>query len=145
SVPDANKILYAYDNGYEKIYFTKNGLIYEHRKDFILTENQREALEEGKDVSPKPPEILYVNMTWVDADYSSMEVEVSEKQGHYISYGTKEYNAYTYKKLTYKNVYDKIDVEYTIPEDKERGIKYSVIVHPGADLSKFRIQYSGDV
>ena len=114
--------------------------LYEQRKDFQLTNEEREE----KNFKEKDPEIHYINMTWKGADFDSLKFDASEKQHHYITYGSKEYNASTFKKLTYKNVYKNIDIVYSIPEDKEFGIEYSVIAYPGADLSQFKILYSGD-
>ena len=49
-------------------------------------------------------------------------------------------NVGTYTALTYKNVYEGIDVRYYADYG---NLKYDIIVHPGADLSKLRMQYSG--
>src|SRR5690606_26370117 len=45
----------------------------------------------------------------------------------------------SYKKLTYKNVYDGIDAVFVFHE--KEGIKYSFIVQPGADISKIKMKY----
>jgi len=141
--PDA-KILFAYEHIGEKIYFTDKGLVYKFTKEFPLDHEEHEALERGKDVKSKPSIHYYVDVNWVGAN-SDMTVESAQKQNYYFTYGTKELNSYVYKKVTYKNVYDNIDIEYLIPEDHETGIKYNVIVHPGGDISKVKIAYSGDV
>ncbi|MDI1355916.1 MAG: hypothetical protein PSX36_13425 [bacterium] len=143
--PNNEKIHYAYDDGVERIYFTSRGLIYEKIKNFPLSEKQREAQEEGKNVKEKDPEIHYTFMNWVNTGATEPTIESGEMQHHYITYGSAEYNSRTFKKITYKNVYNNIDVEYSIPENKEYGIKYSVMMHPGADPTKIRILYSGAV
>jgi gliding motility-associated-like protein len=132
------------DNGQEKIYFTDKGLVYELVKRFPITEEQREAMEYGKEIKIKPSKIYHVSMNWLNAN-SNISIEKSEKQPHYFTYGEAKYNSYAYKKLTYKNVYPNIDIEYTIPEDKDHGIKYNVIVHPGANVNDIKIAYGGDV
>jgi hypothetical protein len=138
------KIEAVLDNGKEKIYFTNKGLVYELIKRFPITEEQREAMEKGKHPKLKEPKIYHVNMNWLNAN-PNISIEKSEKQPHYFTYGEAKYNSYAYKKLTYKNVYPNIDIEYTIPEDKDYGIKYNVIVLPGANVSDIKIAYSGDV
>ncbi|MBL4658604.1 MAG: SprB repeat-containing protein, partial [Flavobacteriales bacterium] len=45
-----------------------------------------------------------------------------------------------YKKIVYKELYPKIDVEFVF--HPEGGIKYSFILHPGADLSQVKIKYT---
>lgn len=143
--PAGYKILYALDHGQERIYFTTKGLIYEMVKSFPLSERKMEELEKGKNVQYKPDEVHIVHMNWAGQTSDSISIEPGEKQSHYITYGERELNSNTFKKLTYRNVYPHIDIEYFIPEDKTHGIKYNVLLHPGANPSDFRIVYSGDV
>lgn len=143
--PEGVKILYALDHGQERIYFTSVGLIYEMVKTFPLSERKMEQLEKGKDVKYKPDEVHLVYMNWAGPLTGSVTVEADEKQSHYITYGDSSLNSNTFKKLTYRNVYKNIDIEYIIPEDKTHGIKYNVLLHRGANPSDVRIVYSGDV
>ena len=138
------KIEALLDNGAEKIYFTNKGLVYELTKRFPVTEEQLEAKEKGKQPKLKEPKIYHINMNWLNAN-SNISIEKSELQNHYFTYGEAKYNSYAYKKLTYKNVYPNIDIEYTIPENKDYGIKYNVIVRPGANVNDIKIAYTGDV
>jgi gliding motility-associated-like protein len=140
-----DKILYAFDHGQEKVYFTTKGLIYEMIKSFPLTEKQTEEMEEGKNVQFRPEEAHMVYMNWVGNVTGKATIESSQKQSHYITYGEVSLNSNTFKKITYKNVYPGIDIEYSIPEEKTHGLKYSVILHPGADPSHMQIFYSGEV
>ena len=55
------------------------------------------------------------------------------------SVGTKS-GIHSFQKVTYKNLYPDIDVEYTL--HPESGVKYSLILHPGADLSQVKLRYS---
>jgi len=139
------KIYYALDNGLEQIYFTKSGLIYKQSKSAVLDEEYLEALEKGKKIREQKTEVYYTNMEWIGADIEKIEIESSLQQSHYITYGGKELNSNTFKKLIYKNVYKNIDIEYTIPEDKGYGIKYNLILHPGAKVEDVKILYKGDV
>ncbi len=139
-----SKINYALENGEERIYFTNKGLVYKFVKDFPMTESQKEDLEHGKKIKEKPSLNYFVNVEWANSN-PNIQIETSEKQNHYFTYGTKEYSANVFKKLTYKNVYNGIDIEYVIPADKDFGIKYNVILHPGANLNDLKIIYSGDV
>lgn len=138
------KILFAYEHVRERIYFTENGPVFKFTKEFPLDHEEHEALERGKDVKSKPSIHYYVDVKWIGAN-SNITVESSLKQDHYFTYGTAELNSYVYKKITYKNVYDNIDIEYFIPKEHETGIKYNVVVHPGGDPSKVKISYNGDV
>ena len=50
------------------------------------------------------------------------------------------YIAHAYEKITYKNLYPGIDMEFIFPSDKQ-GFKYNFIVHPGADPAQIRIAF----
>jgi gliding motility-associated-like protein len=141
---DSNKVEFAIDNGLEKIYFTTKGLVYELTKVYPITERQRESLEKGDADAIKPNKLYFVNMNWIGSN-QNIAIEPSEKQSYYVTYGEKELNSWAFKKITYKNVYNGIDIEYIIPEDKNLGIKYSLIVNPGADPNNVKISYTGDV
>ncbi len=138
-----DKIYFAMENGLEKIYFTNKGLVYEFTKAEALTERQMEDLEKGKD-NLKPPVKKFVQMNWLGSN-ANIQVLGDQRQGYYYTYGAAEYNSYAFKKITYLNVYNHIDIVYTIPEDKEQGIKYTVVLHPGANPNDIQIAYTGDV
>lgn len=63
-----------------------------------------------------------------------------------LSHDRKSYydirNIKGYKKITYKNLYPAIDVEYVF--HPESGIKYALVLHPGADISKVRMKFVTD-
>ncbi|MEI6019940.1 MAG: T9SS type B sorting domain-containing protein [Bacteroidota bacterium] len=143
-IPGNEKIYYALDNGLEQIYFTKRGLVYKQVKMPVLNEEYREAIERGE-LKETEPEVHYTAMNWIGSNTEGIEIEASEKQKHYITYGSKELNSSTYKQLLYKNVYPNIDIDYVIPEDHGYGVKYSLILHPGALLKDIKFLYSGDV
>jgi gliding motility-associated-like protein len=144
AITNGEQVKFGYETSGERIYFTGKGLVYKLIKRHPWTEHEMEQLEKGKKIAPHPSEIHYVNMNWVGANPDIQVIE-SGKNSNYFTYGGPELNSYTYKKITYKNVYDNIDIEYTIPEDKEYGIEYNVILRPGADPSKIKIAYTGDV
>lgn len=144
SIDGDQKILYAYENGEERIYFTPSGLVHKFIKTYPLTEEQREEIEKGKQVKKKADKVYSIHMKWVNAN-KQVQIVADQKQSWYFTYGAPELNSYAYKKIIYKNVYNHIDVEYLIPDDKDYGIKYNVILHPSADPDKIKILYSGDV
>ena len=138
------KILYVLDNGPERVFFTAKGLIYELIKTYPVTEEQKEEMNNGGEVKLRENKVYRVNMNWAGAN-ANPEIISNDKQSHYITYGEAKYNASTFKKLTYKNIYPGIDIEYVIPADKEVGIKYSYNVQAGADPSVIKMLYTGDV
>ena len=49
-------------------------------------------------------------------------------------------NCRIYQAITYQNIYPGIDIRYYTNEGR---VKYDIIVHPGADLSRLAIKYDG--
>jgi hypothetical protein len=136
------KIKFVIENGPERIFFTPRGLVYELTECRALKESDLEKLERGGQVNA--PEKYYVRMNWKDCD-SVAVITPEQTQEHYFTYGEGKYNSASYKKITYHGVYNKIDVEYVIPENTSEGIKYNLILHPGANVRDIKIDYSGQI
>ncbi|HEX3080599.1 MAG TPA: hypothetical protein VHQ04_09055, partial [Puia sp.] len=53
-------------------------------------------------------------------------------------------NVHGYNRVTYRNIYPEIDLVFSAPDAAdESSLKYEWILHPGADPSKIKLQYSG--
>jgi gliding motility-associated-like protein len=139
--PSGSPVLYAMENGAEKVYFTATGLLFEVPDLRPLSKAERRAIERGQLDNPRPP--VYVKLAWAGGN-SESRVTATEKQGHYLTYGTSDLNSATFKKLTYLEVYPGIDLVFEIPAGKEQGFKYSFVVHPGANPAKIKLVYQGD-
>jgi gliding motility-associated-like protein len=137
-------VLFYYEHRGECIYFTKHGLIHQFASEKELSERERDRFEEAGQEPPTKRVFHYVNMNWLNQS-AAISVEGQGKQGFYFTYGAKELDSYPYNKILYKNVYNNIDIEYTLPQDKEHGVKYNVILHPGASLSDIQIAYTGEM
>ena len=73
-----------------------------------------------------------------------MQPAMLQEQSYYYTYLTGNASSVSvniFKKITYKNIYPGIDIEYSFEKGKT-GIKYSVIVHPGANASVVKLKYS---
>jgi gliding motility-associated-like protein len=142
---------YCIDNN-ARVLFTKQGLTHVVRKvnrkklgfmAVFMSEEKREEMEHQTDL-----EVQYINMKWLNAN-PDVEMVISEAQVTSYNYLMRPTNekAYVemckgYSKLTYKNLYSGIDVEYFFTE--KDGFKYNLIVSAGADISQVQMQYSGD-
>lgn len=161
-------VLYAYDNGATMIYFTPKGITYRfvqsasynkteaEKREEKEKERERErkitSVEEWKKHEAKEKrgeyKIDYVNFHW-DGANTNVQIVAEEQTAEYFSYSFKENGEMKnvnfingFKKLIYKEIYPKIDVEYVFhPID---GIKYTLILHPGADFSKIKMVYDKD-
>jgi gliding motility-associated-like protein len=140
----ANEIVYGYDQNPFYIFFTEKGLTYRFDK---IIKNPK-YIKENPTAHPKRINISeLVHATWVGAN-ENVEIVAEDKVDFSYSYAVrtgvgKEVRNIpgipAYKKITYINLYDNIDVEYIIHPDG--GVKYSVILHPGADPSQVQLEY----
>ena len=73
------------------------------------------------------------------------KVQLENKSNHYWTYGPKELNSFGYKTVKFLNIYPNIDVVYEIGNSELGLIKYSFILHPGANPEQIRINYEGEV
>jgi hypothetical protein len=160
-LPIKDAIQFYTESGATQYYFTTNGIhIIVHNKvlkdkEELEKEEKRELKKEedneGEVLSAKAKEEEEerkykfiqddIQLQWLHTNPNPI-IEKSEKSSHYFSYGNEEYMSYGYKKLTYKNIYNHIDLVYLLPA--EGGIKYSFILHPGAVLSDIKYTYRGE-
>ncbi|MEO7088819.1 MAG: hypothetical protein ABIZ51_08520, partial [Bacteroidia bacterium] len=130
-----------------KIYFNANGLTYEYDKAPNVTEGQRDAVESGKKKAQDLPQIekQFFGVQWLNAN-PHPEVIPEEELSYYYTYPNGEKDnktiiAKAYKKVLYKNIYPNIDIEYSFVQGDKEGIEYAIILHPGADVSKVKLEY----
>ena len=143
-VKGGEKVLYQVSFGKIWAYFTPTGLIYryvEPKKDSKGEAAKKGDPDAGQD---QKPVIDYVYENWQHTNPAA-SIIASEEQTYYNTYATSSSSSIrvnVFKKLTYKNLYPGIDAIYTFPIDSA-GIKYTLVVHPGADLSTVKLEYSG--
>lgn len=140
-----DKILFAAHIGNIIAYFTDKGVVYRYdelvNKDGIA--NTKDGDDPDKDES-RMDVPYFLSAIWENSN-RAVSINTDEKLDSYYTFpairnGT--IKTYGYKKITYKNIYPNIDVEYTFIKGKE-GIKYTLIVHPGAKISTARLKYYG--
>lgn len=155
-------VLFAVDQGATSIYFTTKGVSYSFLKTW-KKEDKKDELEEEKRLGKIKTAAQYrkleneehrlewkkdvVDMFWGNAN-PAVEIVAEQETPDYHSYTYKEKggketsveNVRGFKKITYKNIYPNIDVEYTF--HPQSGIKYAFILHPGADASLIQMSYS---
>ncbi len=144
-LPDS-KILFAVDQTSVQVFFTKQGLTY--RLDTKIKNKDR---KKGDITKPKRLVISdFVHMAWEGAN-PNPEIIAEQLSPDYQTYSmlSKDRKSYYdirdikgFKKIIYKDLYPSIDVEYTF--HPESGIKYALVLHPGADITKVRMKFTSD-
>lgn len=126
------------------IFFTSSGVTY--RFDKIIRNPNRDKSDPKSPKRTNVSELIFA--TWLGSN-EDVEIIASDVTSNYYSYAVRDFETgnisnlnkiKAYKKLVYKNLYDNIDVEYVF--HPQSGVKYSVILHPGADPSVVKLQYS---
>ena len=141
---DDRKILFQAVLGDIKAYFLPNGVIYQNVK-FISKNNSTDRPERNDPDAEHEVQISNIETMWVGSNINAT-IETNEAETYFYSYGTKDnqtIKAKLYKGITYKNIYPGIDIEYVFPGEGKSGLKYTIIVHPGADLSLVKLKYNG--
>ena len=167
-LPNASgeKVEYAYDNSSTRIYFTKKGLTYSFLKVWQKEEEEGEKEKDTKkehfqsvrtfeewrkkEAEEHKSEFIadFVDVEWVGSN-PNVEIVAEQKTSSYFSYTFKDADGKQtnenflsgYEKITYKNLYPNIDVEYVF--HPAEGIKYSITLNPGADPSVIKMKYNG--
>jgi hypothetical protein len=56
---------------------------------------------------------------------------------------TEIHDIHSYGKVTYKDIYPGIDLEFLAKKGTDKPVEYNFIVHPGADASQIKMRYKG--
>lgn len=142
-------VLYTAASNQTTLLFTNTGLTFSYKKPSNKDERKikEERMKENgieKELEKKEEEQIFtLNMEWVDANPNT-RIITQEKANHYYTYAGASkgvaIKADAFKKIIYKNIYPFVDIEYTFLEDKP-GIKYNIILHPGAKPSVIKMLY----
>ncbi len=102
----------------------------------------------GRNSLPQPSKISTSRMDLILINANpSVTITASDQQEYYENFYTTGdanhgiTNVHTYKTLTYKNIYPKIDM---ILQTKGQGMEYSFLVHPGGKVSDIKLRWNGD-
>ncbi len=152
-------ILFAHDDGNTKIYFTKKGLAFnfvqkspkkrEHEDGTKKFKNEKEFLEEEKEEKAAIVTADLVTMEWEGSNPNARLIPLGDKEDYhnysFIAGGVEKHVDHLrgFSKLVYKDIYPNIDVEYVF--HPVTGIKYSIILHPGADPAVIKMKYSDNI
>ena len=136
----SEKVFYSAQLGRVHAYFTSAGVVYRYDECLRTEENEKEREGEGEREGAST-NTFFVSCLWDNCN-PNVSISPQEKQQDYYTYteSTGSLQANIYKKITYKNIYDGIDIEYFFPDNMD-GIKYNIIVHPGADYSRVMLKY----
>jgi gliding motility-associated-like protein len=148
-----SRILYAWDAGPFQVYFTAEGITYrldkknrpprrdksrpfESEQEWMQWLEMRRSVQMTSDV---------IHIIWQEAR-SDVKITARQPRPDYFNYSMGSNNisyhfARAYEQLVFENLYDRIDLIYEF--HPRGGLKYSFILHPGADVSQIKLRYHG--
>lgn len=134
---NSTAVLYGAEDDGVQIYFSKNRIAYRIDTFRTLPKNKPKH-EEELPIVEKYSYIL--NLEWMGTNPATTIISSEKREDvfHYAYLNSNQniYNVPAYKKITYKNIYTNIDLEYVF--HPSQGIKYSFTVHPGGNVKDIR-------
>ncbi|MEO8515920.1 MAG: hypothetical protein ABI426_04205, partial [Flavobacterium sp.] len=137
----------------------QNGFSYDvyETKKISLTRKQKERLHtssfEKEDTLKNPNYTLEYICHRIDIDFENSNSDVtlisegrSTDYDNYYNVPSEPdgvTNVHKFQKVTYQNIYNNIDVVFTIPEDKSKPVEYNFIVKPGGRISDIQLRFEG--
>ncbi|MBI2271758.1 MAG: SBBP repeat-containing protein [Bacteroidetes bacterium] len=154
-------VLYKGDGGGADIYLRKTGISYVYTNMGLVIHEIEEQIEDlikagtltQTEGQKKKDELLQkepIKMHRVDMDFANCNKNITTQYEDLVDGYSNYYYANCpqgityvnqYNKVTYKNMYKGIDVAYY--GNKETGIKYDIIVQPGADPNQIKLRWMG--
>ena len=122
------------------IYFSAYGVLYLHDLE-INNAKEKKTLDREQDKGKHKITPRFFSVKWKGADTDGVIIPEDEVSAYYTySVNGHAITSHAFKKLLYKNIYKGIDIEYSFTDDR-KGLEYSIIVHPDADLTQVKLQY----
>lgn len=141
-----SEVKYVFPLPNNTVLLKTNGFSY----DTYITDEKERAQEQSNSLNDKFREKdITLNYHRVDIEFVNANKDVQlitdELSEDYINYfiNDAEISAHYFGKVTYKNIYNGIDVEFIASPGKKKPIEYNFIVHPGADINQIQLRYSG--
>jgi len=134
------KILYGYEGMGSPVLFTINGLVYLQQKAIKQNKGNKQDAIPDKDSLVT----AYITMQWEGANLAPTIITEGAST-IYHTFGLIQKKARAFNKITLKEIYPGIDVVYSFAVGNQAGFEYSLIVRPGADISRVKLRYGGDI
>lgn len=132
------KILFQARLGDVKAYFTPSGVLFRYDEPVKKGEDPDDKDGDTNDHQPQ-----FTSYSWVNSS-PAVEVSGEEERSDFYSYPTGVntiVRVNIFNKIIYKNIYPNVDIEYSFIKGKP-GLKYSVIIHPGASVADVQLAYN---
>jgi uncharacterized protein (DUF2147 family) len=151
---DNQNVRYLYNGSGLNVQLLQNGFSYEMMK--ALPEQGSNSFGPPSDSKFTEPAKATCFVHRIDFIFENanqnIEIIPSEPYSDYLNYYSERSGEFGYtfirhfSKVSYKNVYPGIDVEFLLNDRAQKnGLKYNFIVHPGGDVNAIRIEINGAI
>ena len=142
-------VLFTYELPGAKMFFQKDHIVFVFWKfDFVENEESRELYEKG-DIEGAKFQSMRIHQMRIDMGFEGAnatgEISYDKKLSNYVNFyhghcpdGIR--NVSVYQNVTYHNVWEHIDIVF---QANESGLKYDLVLRPGAKLSDVKFRYKG--
>lgn len=138
-------VLFLYTTKGLKIQLRKSGYSYELISLDGIPKNLNTKFQKAEELVKTKITSNRVDVDFVDMN-ADVEVIAEHKSENYFNYfisGNQITNVHSFNKITYKNVFPKIDIEFVLNENSVAPFKYNIILNPGADINKIKFLVKG--
>lgn len=135
---EGDSVFYGIENGSDHFYFGKGSILC---RIVNIVPGKRISRKTGLEKEHMYEARKDILIRWIGFN-KNLSILAETKSRHYFTFGESIFNSFGYKKLTYKNIYNHIDLVYEIPDSG--GIAYKFILRPGADISDIKFEYNGE-
>jgi hypothetical protein len=143
------EVHFVYEMPGAKLFFHNDKIVFAFWKlEYVENDKSRELLENG-DIEGAKFHSMRIHQMRIDLEFAganpNTQIVYEERMSHYINFFHGHCpegvgNVYPFKKVTYQNIYNNIDLVFYATES---GLKYDVVLRPGARLSDVRFAYKG--
>lgn len=135
-------VRFALDGGQSMVLFSNDGFTLRFVRKNKNTKRKRGQRSEARFLEEK--EIIEVKWVGAGPDVKLRAEQMADDRNTYAMRDKDKATTHVedvrgYRKLVYENLYPNIDVEFVVHEIE--GVKYNVILHPGADPALFAMLY----
>ncbi len=138
-------VLYKGDGRGAGIYLRKTGLSYVFAKGRVLTTQGNQIQRKQALMEKDTLKLHRVDMDFANCNNNIVTLNEEELEGYtnyYYAHCPKGVtHVKQYNKVTYKNVYNNIDVTWY--GNKEKGLEYDIVLKPHTDLKQVKLNWRG--
>lgn len=150
-----SEVKYLLNTNGLNVQLRKNGFsydVYEVKKESSKRRqtDQNRASYIPKNHTSLPTEYLFHRLD-IDFINSNLNVELitDEKSSDFENYYNVAHapngilGVHSFKKITYKNIYNNIDIVFFIPKDTLKTVEYNFVIHPEGKISDIQMEFKG--